>query len=110
MEFCPKCDKLLQAVEEDSGTIMVCTACGFRKNAEDSLLTTIYEAKKLPEGETDIFVNEGRKDILPETNADCPECKNTTAYYWIEQTRAADEAPTRFYKCTKCAYTWREYS
>ncbi|MEM4865380.1 MAG: hypothetical protein QXY09_02690 [Acidilobaceae archaeon] len=26
------------------------------------------------------------------------------------QTRAADEPPTRFYRCTKCGYTWREYA
>jgi len=26
------------------------------------------------------------------------------------QTRAADEPPTRFYRCTKCGHTWREYA
>ncbi|PJB94591.1 transcription factor S, partial [Candidatus Pacearchaeota archaeon CG_4_9_14_0_8_um_filter_35_24] len=24
-------------------------------------------------------------------------------------TRAADESETKFYRCTKCDHTWREY-
>jgi DNA-directed RNA polymerase, subunit M/Transcription elongation factor TFIIS len=39
----------------------------------------------------------------------CPKCGNHEAYYWMIQTRAADEPPTRFYKCVKCGHTWREY-
>ncbi|MCD6114052.1 MAG: transcription factor S, partial [Thermoprotei archaeon] len=40
---------------------------------------------------------------------ECPKCGNREAYVWMMQTRAADEPPTRFYRCTKCGYTWREY-
>ncbi|WP_394325620.1 RPA12/RPB9/RPC11 RNA polymerase family protein [Candidatus Methanomethylophilus sp. 1R26] len=46
----------------------------------------------------------------PETRITCPECGHTEAYYVIRQTRAADESPTRFYRCCKCNHTWREYS
>ncbi|MBI2112883.1 transcription factor S, partial [Candidatus Woesearchaeota archaeon] len=27
-----------------------------------------------------------------------------------QQTRGADEPETRFFRCTKCNYTWREYA
>jgi DNA-directed RNA polymerase subunit M len=43
-------------------------------------------------------------------NIDCPKCSAKKVISWMEQTRASDEPPTRFYKCTKCGHTWREYS
>ena len=40
----------------------------------------------------------------------CPKCvKVVKTQYWAVQTRSGDEAPTRFYRCTKCRHTWREY-
>ena len=45
---------------------------------------------------------------LPETEAECPQCGNDKAYYWLVQTRAADEPETRFFRCTKCKKVWRE--
>jgi DNA-directed RNA polymerase subunit M len=39
----------------------------------------------------------------------CPRCGHEEVYAWQLQTRAADEPPTTFYKCTKCGHTWREY-
>jgi len=47
-------------------------------------------------------------DFIPKTY-ECPKCGHNEAYYWFMQTRAADEPPTRFYKCTRCGYVWREY-
>ncbi|MBD3310349.1 transcription factor S, partial [Candidatus Woesearchaeota archaeon] len=46
----------------------------------------------------------------PVTKAECPKCHNKEAYYWEVQTRAADEPPTKFLKCTKCKHIWRDYS
>jgi len=40
----------------------------------------------------------------------CPKCGNDEAFFWTAQMRAADEAETRFFRCTKCKHTWREYS
>ncbi|GAI81579.1 unnamed protein product, partial [marine sediment metagenome] len=34
---------------------------------------------------------------------------NEKAYFWSVQTRSGDEAETKFFKCTKCEFTWREY-
>lgn len=49
-------------------------------------------------------------NTLPITEIECPECKNKKAYFWLVQTRAADEPETKFLKCTKCKHTWRDYS
>jgi DNA-directed RNA polymerase subunit M len=40
----------------------------------------------------------------------CPKCGAKKVVSWMQQTRAADEPPTRFYKCMNCGYSWREYS
>ena len=40
---------------------------------------------------------------------ECEKCGNKEAFYWQIQTRAGDEPMTRFYRCTKCKETWREY-
>ncbi len=48
--------------------------------------------------------------MAQKTRVKCPKCGNMEAYVWIEQTRAADEPPTKIYKCTKCGYMWREYA
>ena len=48
-------------------------------------------------------------NTLPTTKAVCPECGHTEASWWLQQTRSADEAETRFFKCLKCGHTWREY-
>lgn len=42
-------------------------------------------------------------------DAECPKCRNDKAENWDVQTRSADEPATRFFKCTKCKHTWREY-
>lgn len=41
---------------------------------------------------------------------DCTKCGAKKVISWIEQTRASDEPPTRFYKCLKCGHTWRDYT
>jgi DNA-directed RNA polymerase subunit M len=46
---------------------------------------------------------------LPIVDAKCKKCGHGKAYYWEQQTRAADEPATRFYRCTSCKATWREY-
>jgi len=40
----------------------------------------------------------------------CEKCGHGEAWYTIKQTGAADEPPTRFFKCKDCGYRWREYA
>jgi DNA-directed RNA polymerase subunit M len=49
-------------------------------------------------------------EMHPKVKIICEKCGNNAAYFWTQQTRAADEPETRFFKCTKCKHTWREYS
>lgn len=105
MEFCPKCKKMLTVKEdEENEDILVCPACGYEKKGEEEKhSTTEVQEKKLG-----IAVIENPKEGLPETDKMCPECGNGKAYWELRQMRSADEAPSRFYTCTKCGHTWRE--
>jgi len=94
MEFCPNCGKLLRPKEEK------------KEAAEEGYVATEEAPKEKIEG---VAVNEGAPN-LPTTTAQCEKCHTDKAYYWLEQTRAADEAPTRFLQCVKCGHKWREYS
>ena len=69
-----------------------------------------YKKEKTKNKEKSISVMKKEAEVHPKTKAKCPKCGNNEAYYWIVQTRSADEPPTRFYKCTKCKHVWREYS
>jgi DNA-directed RNA polymerase subunit M len=68
------------------------------------------EKKKEEEKGTGIVDEEAEQKVMPVVEVECPECKNKQAYFWEVQTRAGDEPPTKFFKCTKCKHTWRDYS
>ena len=81
---------------------MVCMRCG---HVEE------LETKKVVKSEkSEVPVIETTEGALPTTKTECPKCGNDRAYWWMQQTRAADEPSTRFYKCTECGHTWREYA
>jgi len=103
--FCPKCGSILTPKKTGRKITFVCS-CGYssKKKKGDIILK---EKVRLPRR---IEVIEKRVDTLPKTKEECPKCGNKEAYYWTVQTRAADEAATQFFKCTKCNYTWRSYS
>ncbi len=84
----------------------VCTQCGFEKprdvETEAEMVTT--QAQE----ESEIIESGGGTSGLPTTSADCPECDNDEAYWYMQQIRAADESETRFFVCTECEHKWRE--
>ena len=105
---CPKCGSLMISKKNNKGkNELVCRKCGYK----------IKQSKKIRIGsgikneKREIIVIEKREleNNLPKTHVICPECGNNEAYYWVQQTRSADEPPTTFYKCTKCGYQWRSY-
>ena len=104
MMFCPKCKSLLTPKLDAGKRIMACS-CGFKdKKPEPS---SFKESVKKTE---DIAVIQGEEEPLPLTDGECPKCKHDKAYYWTLQTRASDEAETKFLKCQKCKHVWRDYS
>src|SRR3989338_5217457 len=105
MLFCTKCKLLLKPTTKDNKKVMACS-CGF--NSTDIKDTKVSE-KISPEGPK-IEVITKEIEANPLTEADCPKCAHKKAYYWLVQTRAADEAETKFFKCEKCKHQWRDYS
>jgi DNA-directed RNA polymerase subunit M len=108
MRFCPKCGGLLLPKKEKDRTVLVCRSCGHVQEAEN---LDEYRVVRSREKEEDVLViEEEAKPGLPTTRTRCPNCGHDVAYWWIRQTRAADEPSTRFYKCAKCGKVWREYA
>ena len=100
--FCPKCGSLMKLGAKAGKKVLECS-CGFSKEKEGS--TTMKEKGK----PTKIEIADEEIETNPITKADCPKCGHGEAHYWEVQTRAADEAATRFFKCAKCKHIWREY-
>ena len=90
------------------GKKLVCTKCGYSKPIGKKSKTSIVE--KIEESDEIIVVDEQEEEkIYPSIKKICPKCGHDEAIWWVQQTRAADEPPTMFFRCKKCKYTWREY-
>jgi DNA-directed RNA polymerase subunit M len=75
--------------------------------SKDKIKVEIKE--KVDEQKEVAVVRENEGEVKPIVEMKCPKCKNDKSYFWTMQTRAADESETKFYKCTKCKHTWRDY-
>jgi transcription factor S len=94
--ICPKCGySTTREIGEELAVISSNSPSSFDGGAGSVL--KVVEADKMP-------------NALPTTSADCPKCGNNLAFWWMLQTRSADEATTQFYRCTQCNHTWRNYS
>ncbi|MDD5191902.1 MAG: transcription factor S [Candidatus Nanoarchaeia archaeon] len=101
MQFCPKCGCVLVEKTKNFG----CARCGYKAKGKVKIETSEQIQVKPKIG----VIKEKDTDVFPVTNANCPKCNNGEAYFWTSQTRAGDEAETKFFRCTKCKHTWREY-
>jgi DNA-directed RNA polymerase subunit M len=101
MEFCPKCGSVLVEKRKNFGCARCCYAAKGKVKIEAS--EKVAEKKKVN------IIKDKDEQELPITSASCPKCSHGEAYFWSTQTRAADEAETRFFRCLKCKHTWREY-
>jgi len=101
MEFCPACKSMMIPREG----MMVCRKCGMKipKSSNNPIVSVTNKLER------SVPVLEQESAGLPTTKTKCPECGNDTAYWWLRQLRAADESEVRFFRCTKCGNTWREY-
>lgn len=110
MEYCPNCGNLLLPKRRNGSALLVCLRCGYEKTMSNPTSYKITrQTKHGPENAILVIDREVRVETLPKTRVECPRCGNIEAYYWEVQTRAGDEPATRFFRCTKCSYTWREY-
>ncbi len=115
MKFCPKCGTLMRPRRKEGTTVLVCPRCGYEYSPEEeSKVNNKYKLKstiKHTPKEKTIVIETEVPETLPKLRdvVYCPKCGHNEVYYWMMQTRAADEPPTRFYKCVKCGYVWREY-
>jgi len=103
MLFCSKCKSIL-IPSKDNPKKIVCNNCGY----------VLRQAKTIKIGEKTekikkVDIIDKTLETLPKTDINCPKCNHGKAYYWLAQTRAADEAETQFFRCAKCNHQWRQY-
>ncbi len=104
MEFCDDCGSLMKT----EGDVWVCGSCG-HEQARDSASEKERAVTTQDQQDTDIVdMSEAKEQARPTTRAQCPNCDNDQAYYYMQQIRAADESETRFFVCTECDHKWRE--
>lgn len=101
MKFCPKCGALLVK----KGEVWICPKGDYRTNEKIKI-----ESRETQEREKIAVMKEGQTNVYPLVTATCPKCGHHKAFFFTIQTRAGDEAETRFFTCAKCNYRWREYS
>ena len=107
MEFCPNCEVRLK---NDNG-LLSCPKCEYVKKEKIDKPTK----KKSEEVSSEFLVMEESdlnqaKGLESTIKIDCEKCHNQEGVWWTFQTRSADEPETKFYRCTKCNYTWRDYT
>jgi len=101
MKFCPKCGAILI----NKNGKWVCPK-GDYKTSEKIKIESKEKQERVKIG----VMKEGQTNVYPIVTQTCPKCGYDKAYFFTTQTRAGDEAETRFFICTKCGHRWREYS
>jgi DNA-directed RNA polymerase subunit M len=107
MKFCPKCGTTLVPTRKERNVLYSCPKCGYEtKEVRKSVYKLMQEKEKV------VIIGKAEQKIrtLPKVKVECPKCGHNEAFYWIVQTRGADESSTQFFRCTRCQYTWRELS
>jgi DNA-directed RNA polymerase subunit M len=113
MDFCDDCGSMLQpkAIEGKRG--LFCSTCNkMVKFVEKSEKEKYNIVGKKHEAELDhlVVLDEETIRTRPTQPLRCSNCEKVTEVeYWELQTRSADESATRFFRCTVCKQTWREY-
>jgi len=110
VKFCPKCGAMMKPRRMGGKLVYVCPNCGYMEEAGATSPLKITRTTPHSEKERIVIIEDEEPKGLPRIKGvRCPRCGHDEAYYWVVQTRAADEPSTRFYKCVKCGYVWREY-
>ena len=107
MQFCDECGSMMHA----DGNEMVCSSCGAKTRKDEALAESFVSTDT--QSDDDVIESSPDADFEGKPTADdvtCEECGHGVAWYTIKQTGAADEPPTRFFKCKQCGNRWREYA
>ena len=109
MRFCPKCGNMMKPEKRGGHKVFVCLNCGYVEKVANA--SALYSSVAIPRKRKKeiIVVSDTDAPLSKVRGVKCPKCENDEAYWWQLQTRSADEAPTTFYKCTKCGHVWRDY-
>ena len=105
MKFCPKCEVKLK----NNGSGLQCSKCGYTEG-EAAKPTKKIHTEEEPDFSLLAFEGDEGEETNPTVKIDCEKCGHGEAVSWMFQTRSADEPTTRFYRCQKCKYTWRDYT
>ena len=104
--FCPECKTMMIS----SGGQLKCRKCGYIRKIEQADTDKVNKKKTRTEKEIMIVDDEEDKiKTMPTIQIKCPKCGNNLAFWWLRQLRAADESEVRFFRCTECDHTWRQY-
>ena len=115
MYFCPRCGAMMVPKKVNGKTVLVCPRCGYVMDPSSSGIKSrslvLSQRIRHTEKEKTIVLEGKMPETLPKLKGvvRCPRCGYDEVYYWEVQTRAADEPTTRFFKCARCGYVWREY-
>ena len=107
MQFCDECGSMMHGDDDE----MVCSSCGATQRKDEALAESFVSTET--QSQDDVIESSPDADFEGKPTAEdvtCEECGHGVAWYTIKQTGAADEPPTRFFKCKECGYRWREYS
>ena len=113
LKFCPSCESRMKPMTEE-GTVK-CPKCGYAEQGkfssqdEEILQSKQTRSDNISKSSLKVMDSDA-PNAMPTTTIQCTKCGNMTAFWWMLQTRSADEATTQFYRCTECSYTWRNYS
>ncbi len=112
IKFCPRCGSVMLPEVRDGKRVLVCRNCGYVEEiAEEGLYRFESKAERTPKDKI-IVVDANQPPptaVVLKGQVRCPRCGHDEVMFWMMQTRSADEPPTRFYKCMRCGYSWREY-
>ncbi|MEM4336548.1 MAG: transcription factor S [Candidatus Woesearchaeota archaeon] len=111
--FCQKCGSIIIPKKENGKIVIICSKCGEEQKEMDVEIKEKTSKENMKEGgrkKEDIIFVDKETETHPLIETECPKCHNDKAYFWTQQTRASDEPETKFYKCSKCGYIWRDYS
>ncbi len=112
MEFCEECGQLKLPKKLEDGTAVLICSNGHTKEVRGASDAYTLESKRTPSEHEEMIIDDGSTKYAGEALVEryCERCKSVQpTSIKLLQTRSADEAPTRFFTCTTCGTSSREY-